>query len=237
MRTVEFRDLGMMDYAEAWQLQEQLFQSVIDRKLSNRNAADDSKVPQRHYLLFCEHPPVYTLGRSGDEKNLLIGAEELSKIGATYYKNNRGGDITFHGPGQIVGYPILDLDEFFTDIHRYLRLLEEAVILTIAEYGLKGDRYPGYTGVWLDPRDPQRARKICALGVRCSRWVTMHGFAFNVNTDLNYFKNIVPCGIEDKAVTSMAQELGRKIAMEEVEEKLKRHIAALFEMQLIDAAG
>jgi lipoyl(octanoyl) transferase len=175
---------------------------------------------------------VYTLGKSGKPENLLLNEQGLLEKQATYYKINRGGDITYHGPGQIVGYPILDLDHFFTDIHLYLRTLEEAVILTLADYGLSAGRYPGYTGVWLDA-DNEKARKICAMGVRCSRWVTMHGFAFNVNTDLNYFKNIVPCGIDDKDVTSMQRELGFVIDIAEVKAKLKNHIAALFGMELI----
>ena len=170
---------------------------------------------------------------TGDEKNLLLNPDTLSSIDASYYKNNRGGDITYHGPGQLVGYPILDLDYFFTDIHKYMRLLEEAVILTMQEYGLKGDRYPGYTGVWMDPDDPAKARKICAMGVRCSRWVTMHGFAFNVNTNLNYFNHIVPCGISDKQVTSLQKETGRLIPMEEVKEKMLQHLSGLFGMKIM----
>ena len=184
-------------------------------------------------MIFCEHPHVYTLGKSGSENNLLINETFLQKIGATYVPINRGGDITYHGPGQLVGYPILDLEQFFTDIHKYLRFLEEAIILTIAEYGLKGERYEGFTGVWLDATDPKKARKICAMGVRCSRWVTMHGFAFNVNTNLDYFNYIVPCGIDDKQVTSLQKELGREIDIEEVKTKLKKHIAQLFDMQLL----
>ena len=185
------------------------------------------------HLLFCEHPNVYTLGKSGDEKNLLVNEDYLKSRGASFYKINRGGDITYHGPGQIVGYPILDLDNFFTDIHKYLRLLEDAVLKTIAEYGIKGDRSGGETGVWLDVGKPT-ARKICALGVRSSRWVTMHGFAFNVNTDLSYFENIVPCGIADKSVTSLQEELGYKLDIEEVKDKLKNHLASIFKMELIN---
>ena len=185
------------------------------------------------HLLFCEHPNVYTLGKSGDEKNLLVNEDYLKSRGASFYKINRGGDITYHGPGQIVGYPILDLDNFFTDIHKYLRLLEDAVLKTIVEYGIKGDRSGGETGVWLDVGKPT-ARKICALGVRSSRWVTMHGFAFNVNTDLSYFENIVPCGIADKSVTSLQEELGHKLDIEEVKEKLKNHLASIFKMELIN---
>lgn len=233
MKAVLFRNLGLIDYKEAWELQEKLFNEVIDRKLINRNAAEEDKLPQQHFLLFCEHPHVFTLGRSGDEANLIVREKDLPNIQATFYKNNRGGDITYHGPGQIVGYPIFDLDEFFTDIHKYLRFLEEAVIRTLAEYGIKAGRIEGLTGVWLDENDPRKARKICALGVRCSRWVTMHGFAFNVNTDLNYFNYIIPCGITDKAVTSLEKELGRKMNMEEVSSRLLKHIEELFEFQSI----
>jgi lipoyl(octanoyl) transferase len=198
---------------------------VDNRKLKKNNT------PQNH-LLFVEHPHVYTLGKSGEEDNLLATPESLLEQQATFYKINRGGDITYHGPGQIVGYPIFDLDQFFTDIHKYLRYLEEAIILTLAEYEIKGDRYEGYTGVWLDPDDPIRARKIAALGVKCSRWVTMHGFAFNVNTNLLYFNNIVPCGIDDKQVTSMQKELGRKVDIEEVKSKLLTNLANLFDFEL-----
>ena len=186
-----------------------------------------------NYLVFCEHPHVYTLGKSGKPEHLLLDENGLKAKNATYYPINRGGDITYHGPGQIVSYPILDLDNFFTDIHLYLRTLEEAVILTMADYGLKGERYPGYTGVWLEPEMPEKARKICAMGVRCSRWVTMHGLAFNVNTDLDYFKNIVPCGIDDKAVTSMQAELGHVVDINEVKKNLKHHISVLFEMDMV----
>lgn len=234
MQPVLFRDLGLIDYKEAWEVQEGLFQELIERKLSNRNLPVNEQEIQHHYLLFCEHPHVYTLGRSGNEDNLLLDDKGLESIGATFYKNNRGGDITYHGPGQIVGYPILDLDCFFTDIHKYLRYLEEAIILTLAEYGIKAGRFPGYTGVWLDPEDSIRARKICAIGVRTSRWVTMHGFAFNVNANLGYFGNIVPCGIEDKSVTSLEMELGRKQDIEAVKERVKFHLAGLFGMNLTD---
>ena len=187
LEPVSFRDLGLIDYREAWTLQENLFKEVVDRKLSNRLLEKDKQKQQEHFLLFCEHPHVYTLGRSGDEDNLIVSEKELLKLQATFYRNNRGGDITYHGPGQIVGYPILDLDFFFTDIHKYLRFLEEAVINTLKEYGIASSRIDGCTGVWLDWENNSKARKICALGVRCSRWVTMHGFAFNVNTDLSYF--------------------------------------------------
>ena len=231
MQQVVFRDLGLIDYKEAWDYQEELFQGIIDIKSRNRKEGTD--VATQSHLLFCEHPHVYTLGKSGDEKNLLVNEAYLKSRGATFYKINRGGDITYHGPGQIVGYPILDLDNFFTDIHKYLRYLEEAVIKTIAEYGIEGERSGGETGVWLDVGKPT-ARKMCALGVRSSRWVTMHGFAFNVNADLSYFGNIVPCGIVDKSVTSLQQELGYELDIEEVKEKLKKHLASIFEMALLN---
>lgn len=233
MRNVEFRDLGLIDYEAAWNYQEALFQEVIERKLFNRNAPDGNFIPLKHYLLFCEHPHVFTLGRSGKEQHLLADEKRLSGLHATFFRNNRGGDITYHGPGQIVGYPILDLDDFFTDIHKYLRYLEEAVIQTLSEYGIPSGRLPGLTGVWLDPELPNKARKICALGVRCSRWVTMHGFAFNVNTDLSYFNHIVPCGIQDKAVTSMKKELGKSLDMEEVKERLLLQLKTIFQMTLV----
>jgi lipoyl(octanoyl) transferase len=228
-KNVEFIDWGLIDYQQAWDQQDEIFSKTVAVKTANRTNNTSLETP--NYLIFCEHPHVYTLGKSGHPENLLLDEAGLEEKGATYYKINRGGDITYHGPGQIVGYPILDLDNFFTDIHLYLRTLEEAVILTLKDYGIAAGRYPGYTGVWLDA-DNEKARKICALGVRCSRWVTMHGFAFNVNTDLSYFKNIVPCGIDDKDVTSMQRELGRALNMEEVKERLKGHIAALFQMQL-----
>jgi lipoyl(octanoyl) transferase len=228
-KNVEFIDWGLIDYQQAWDQQDEIFSKTVAVKTANRTNNTSLETP--NYLIFCEHPHVYTLGKSGHPENLLLDEAGLEEKGATYYKINRGGDITYHGPGQIVGYPILDLDNFFTDIHLYLRTLEEAVILTLKDYGIAAGRYPGYTGVWLDA-DNEKARKICALGVRCSRWVTMHGFAFNVNTDLSYFKNIVPCGIDDKDVTSMQRELGRALYMEEVKERLRGHIAALFQMQL-----
>jgi lipoyl(octanoyl) transferase len=233
MQRVYFRDLGLIDYKEAWDYQEKLFQRLIDRKLKNRDRPVIEQQKQEHFLIFCEHSHVFTLGRSGKEENLLTGIEELERINATFFRNNRGGDITYHGPGQIVGYPILDLDLFFTDIHKYLRLLEEAVILTLSEFGIKGDRFPGLTGVWLDPFDPLKARKICALGIRCSRWVTMHGFAFNVNTQLDYFNHIIPCGITEKSVTSMEKELGAKQDISLVKKVLREKIAMLFEMDLV----
>jgi lipoyl(octanoyl) transferase len=229
-KKVEFIDWGLVDYQEAWDKQEVLFNQSVALKTQNRTNNTNLETP--NLLVFCEHPHVYTLGKSGHPENLLLNEQGLLEKEATYYKINRGGDITYHGPGQIVGYPILDLDNFFTDIHLYLRTLEEAVILTLNDYGIISGRYPGYTGVWLDA-DNEKARKICALGVRCSRWVTMHGFAFNVNTDLDYFKNIVPCGIDDKDVTSIQRELGYTVDMEEVKGRLKNHIASLFDMKLI----
>lgn len=229
-KLVEFQDWGVIDYQQSWDKQENIFAKTVNLKLSNRT--NNLHQPTPNYLCFAEHPHVYTLGKSGKPENLLLSQQQLIEKQAAFYKINRGGDITYHGPGQIVGYPILDLDNFFTDIHLYLRTLEEAVILTLADYGISAGRYPGYTGVWLDA-DNQNARKICALGVRCSRWVTMHGFAFNVNTDLAYFKNIVPCGIDDKDVTSMQRELGKPQNMAEVKNILKQHIALLFNMQLV----
>ncbi|PTX41728.1 lipoyl(octanoyl) transferase [Christiangramia gaetbulicola] len=232
-KKVEVQNLGVKDYKDTWDYQEELFKNTLDLKIRNRR--EELDLPTKNYLLFVEHPHVYTLGKSGDIENLLISEAELEAKNATYYKINRGGDITYHGPGQIVGYPILDLDNFFTDIHKYLRLLEEMVILTLAEYGLKAERSPGETGVWLDVGTPF-ARKICAMGVRASRWVTMHGFALNVNADLGYFDNIIPCGIKGKAVTSLNVELGKQeVAMEEVQQKLMRHFADLFEAELLSS--
>lgn len=222
---VQIIDLGLKDYQDTWDYQEELFQEILALKIQNRKA--EIQVPTPNYLIFVEHPHVYTLGKSGDLSNLLLNEEQLAAKGAKFYKINRGGDITYHGPGQLVGYPILDLENFFTDIHKYLRFLEEAVILTLAEYGLKCERSPGETGVWLDVGTPF-ARKICAMGVRASRWVTMHGFALNVNADLGYFDNIIPCGIKDKAVTSLEAEIGRKTPMKEVEDKMLKHLKALF---------
>ena len=228
-KNVIFKDLGLIDYKEAWDYQTKYFENTVDLKIKNRKETDQSKIETtKNYLFFCEHPHVYTLGKSGSEDNLLIGEAILKQKGATYYKINRGGDITYHGPGQLVGYPILDLDHFFTDIHQYLRYLEEAVILTLAEYNITAGRVKGQTGVWID-EDLPTARKICALGVKTSRWVTLHGFALNVNTDLEYFNNIVPCGITDKAVTSIEKELGRVIDMDEVKGKLKTHLATIFQ--------
>jgi len=234
MNKVHFIDWGLINYKEAWDKQEELFKQKVDIKFLNRNLSEAEQKKIEHHLIFCEHPHVYTLGKSGSVENLLVDDEQLKKLEATYYPINRGGDITYHGPGQIVGYPVLDLDQFFTDIHKYLRLLEEAVIITLDEYGLKGERYEGFTGVWLDVADPKKARKICAMGVRCSRWITMHGFAFNINTNLDYFKNIVPCGIDDKAVTSLQKELGYEVDFEEAKNKLKKNIANIFEMELLE---
>ncbi|ADR20795.1 octanoyltransferase [Marivirga tractuosa] len=234
-KETQFLSLGLMDYKEAWDYQEELFFKTIEIKTANRKIEEKDQKITPNYLIFLEHPHVYTLGKSGSEDNLLLDENGLKEKQATYYKINRGGDITYHGPGQIVGYPIIDLDNFFTDIHKYLRLLEEAVILTLMDYGIESGRIKGLTGVWIDyEEDAQNPRKICALGVKSSRWVTMHGFAFNVNTDLNYFKNIIPCGIDDKAVTSMEAELGEKLDMQEVSIKLKQHIADLFEMKLLE---
>ena len=229
-RTVIFEDWGLVDYQEAWNRQEALFTDVVTQKTKNR--LEGTATPTTNYLIFTEHPHVYTLGKSGKPENLLLDERGLLERQATFYKINRGGDITYHGPGQIVGYPILDLDNFFTDIHLYLRTLEEAVIRTLADYGIEAGRYPGYTGVWLDA-DNGRARKICALGVRASRWVTMHGFAFNVNAALDYFSNIVPCGIGDKDVTSMQRELGVPQDIDAVKMRLKSHIATLFGMEFV----
>ncbi len=222
-----------MDYKDCWDYQESLFNETITQKIANRNSEPEQQIQTKNHLLFVEHPHVYTLGKSGDASHLLINEHQLEEKQATYYKINRGGDITYHGPGQLVGYPILDLDHFFTDIHKYLRLLEETIILTLHEYGIKAGRSKGETGVWLDEDNIFKARKICAMGVRCSRWVTMHGWGFNVNADLDYFNNIVPCGIQDKAVTSLNKELGQDIDMREIKEKLKKHFSTLFECELI----
>jgi lipoyl(octanoyl) transferase len=229
-KKVRFEDLGLIEYKKCWDYQEALFADILAVKSTNKKI--NKKQKTANHLLFCEHPHVYTLGKSGNKKNLLVNEESLKNRGATFYKINRGGDITYHGPGQIVGYPILDLDNFFTDIHKYLRFMEEAVILTLREYGLESDRSKGETGVWFDV-GTKKARKICALGVKSSRWVTMHGFAFNVNSDLSYFGNIVPCGIIDKQVTSLEKELGEKRNIEEVKNKLKIHLIRLFEMEII----
>jgi lipoyl(octanoyl) transferase len=228
---VYFRDLGLIDYKEAWDFQETIFNNTIQEKIQIRNG--DDSLQTKNYLLFCEHPHVFTLGKSGSESNLLLNELELEQEAATFYKINRGGDITYHGPGQLVAYPIFDLDHFFTDIHKYMRFLEEAVIQTLADFGIISGRVEGLTGVWIDG-DTSKARKICALGVKSSRWVTMHGIGFNVNSDLNYFTHIIPCGIDDKAVTSMQQELGRKLDLQEVSNVLKNKLAQLFEFELTD---
>ena len=228
-KKIALQDLGSKDFKDTWDYQEELFKGVLETKIKNRR--EDAGLETNNYFLFVEHPHVYTLGKSGDISNLLLDEKQLTQKGATFYKINRGGDITYHGPGQIVGYPILDLDNFFTDIHKYLRFLEEMIILTLDEYGLKAERSPGETGVWLDVGTPF-ARKICALGVRASRWVTMHGFALNVNADLGYFDNIIPCGIRGKAVTSLNVELGKKVIDEaEVKSKLLKHFTTLFEAE------
>ncbi|MBT5089731.1 MAG: lipoyl(octanoyl) transferase LipB [Flavobacteriales bacterium] len=229
-KKVSFKDLGLIDYKKCWDFQEELFAEIVAVKSSNQK--ENKTVSTKNHLIFCEHPHVYTLGKSGDKKNLLVNEDYLKSRGATFHKINRGGDITYHGPGQIVGYPILDLDNFFTDIHKYLRFLEEAVILTLKEYGLESERSPGETGVWFDVGTP-KARKICALGVKSSRWVTMHGFAFNINSDLSYFGNIIPCGILDKKVTSLEKELGGRMDFEEVKNKVKTHLIELFKMEMI----
>lgn len=229
-KQITIEDLGNRDYKDTWDYQEQLFDSIIEIK--RRNRTENTDFPTPNYFLFVEHPHVYTLGKSGDIHNLLVSEEVLAQKGAKFYKINRGGDITYHGPGQIVGYPILDLDNFFTDIHKYLRYLEETIIRTLAEYGIKGERSAGETGVWIDVGTPL-ARKICAMGVRSSRWVTMHGFALNVNTDLGYFDNIIPCGIRGKAVTSLNVELGQaQVDIAEVKQHILRHFAILFGAEL-----
>jgi len=232
-RDVKFIDLGLRDYKEVWEMQEQLFTDSVNIKVENRKRDSNQQEQTPNYLIFCEHPHVYTIGKSGDPKNILIKDTDLSEVNAEYYKTNRGGDITYHGPGQVVGYPILDLDNFFTDIHKYLRYLEEAVIKTLVNFDIKAGRIDGWTGVWVNHENHDTCRKICAIGVRTSRWITMHGFALNVNTDLNYFNNIIPCGIEDKDVTSMAAELGKDIEIKEVHQLLRGHFAELFEITFI----
>lgn len=231
-KKVIFRDLGLIDYQEAWDYQEKIFAKTVALKIKNRNLSIEDQIPTPNYLLLLEHPHVYTLGKSGKKENLLLNESELEANQAKFYKINRGGDITYHGPGQLVGYPILDLDNFFTDIHRYLRLLEESVILTLAEYEILAGRIDGLTGVWLDHIEQKNPRKICALGVKSSRWVTMHGFAFNINSDLNYFNHIIPCGIDDKAVTSLKNELGMEISLTIVKKQMLKHLSNLFEMEL-----
>ena len=233
-RETKFIDLGLIDYKKAWDYQTDLFNKILAIKTENRNLPESLQKPTDNFLLFCEHPHVFTLGRSGDENNLLVKKEALGSIQAAYYHINRGGDITYHGPGQIVVYPVVDLENFFTDIHRYMRLLEESVIQTLNEFGIASGRIPGLTGVWLEPEYQVRARKICALGVKTSRWVTLHGLAFNVNTDLRYFDYIVPCGIEDKMVTSLKKETGTTQDMNKAKEILKGKMVSLFEMSLVN---
>ncbi len=231
-KAVHFKELGQKPYKETWAYQDTLMQQIIDLKIANRN--NNTTLATPNYFLFVEHPHVYTLGKSGDISNLLLNEQQLKERGISFYKSNRGGDITYHGPGQIVGYPILDLDNFFSDIHLYLRKLEEVIIKTIAEYGLKGVRSEGETGVWLDVGTPF-ARKICALGVRTSRWVTMHGFALNVNTNLGYFDHIIPCGIKGKAVTSLQAELNQKIDIAAVKSNILKHFTTIFEADFVEA--
>lgn len=230
---VVFLDWGRISYQEAWERQTQLHNEVKQIKIDNRR--NGTSIPQKHYLIFCEHPPVYTLGKSGKMDNLLLSEKELSEQNIDFYKINRGGDITFHGPGQIVAYPIFDLDEFFTDVHKYVRFLEEAVIRVLKKYDIKADRIKGFTGVWLQANANQKLRKICAIGVHLSRWVTMHGLAFNINTELDYFNNIVPCGIEDedKEVCSLQSEIGRLINYQAVKEELKKEFEELFNINLV----
>lgn len=235
MRPVRFRDLGRIDYQEAWDFQKELLEEAIRRKTTNKEVPEKEQRDTEDHLLFCEHPPVYTLGKSGSRNHILISDADMKERGIAFYHIDRGGDITFHGPGQLVAYPVIDLDHYFTDIGRYLRTLEEAVIRTLREYGIEGERMDGATGVWLDSDDPRKARKICAMGIKCSRWVTMHGIALNVNNDLSYFEHIVPCGIPDKKVTSLSREKGKAIPMEEVKEKLKGYLAELFGMDIVES--
>ena len=230
MQSAKFKDIGLIEYKNAWEFQEVFFNKTLEIKSKNRN--EGTNIKTENYLIFCEHPHVYTLGNSGNQNNLLVNEEYLKSRGASFYKTNRGGDITYHGPGQIVGYPIFDLDNFFNDIGKYLRLLEECIILTLAEYGIKGERSKGETGVWIDVGS-HNARKICALGVKTSRWVSMHGFAFNVNTDLSFFENIIPCGINDKQVTSLQKELGEEINIQTAKDKLKKNVEHVFDLKLI----
>jgi lipoyl(octanoyl) transferase len=232
-KKVVFQNLGLIDYKQAWDYQASLFNEILDVKAANRNLPESEQRATQNYLLFCEHPHVYTLGKSGDPKNLLLDEAGLKRVKASYYHINRGGDITYHGPGQWVVYPVIDMENFFTDIHKYMRLLEEAVIRTCAQYGVVSGRVPGLTGVWIEGENESKARKICALGVKTSRWVTMHGLAFNVNVELEYFKHIVPCGIDDKAVTSLQQEAGSTQNMEAVGNLLKQNLVELFEFELV----
>jgi lipoyl(octanoyl) transferase len=234
-KEVQFVDLNLVEYKQAWDLQETLLNRIATVKLANRGLSDDSKEATDNFLLFCQHPHVYTLGKSGNESHLLLQESFLSTIGATYFKTNRGGDITYHGPGQLVGYPILDLENFYTDIHLYLRMLEEAIIKTCEGYGLVAGRIEGLTGVWINPIQ-EDARKICAMGVKASRWISMHGFALNVNTDLSYFSHIVPCGIATRGVTSLQQELGQEMDFQSVSDVVKGHLVDLFKMELVDVS-
>lgn len=231
-KEVHFQQLSLIDYQQALDYQEELFSQIVQLKIHNRKSLPENQLITPNYLLFCQHPHVYTLGKSGKAAHLLADTEKLARLQASFYHINRGGDITYHGPGQLVGYPILDLDNFFTDIHLYLRLLEEAVILTLKDYDIQSGRIAGLTGVWIDVDKPEKARKICALGIKTSRWITMHGFALNVNTDLSYFNHIVPCGIDDKAVTSMQQELGTFVSIAQVEQQVLTHLADLFQMKI-----
>ena len=229
MQTAYFKDIGLIEYKEAWLFQEKIFNEILEIKSKNRN--EGTEITTKNHLIFCEHPHVYTLGNSGNKENLLVNEEYLKSRGASFYKTNRGGDITYHGPGQIVGYPVFDLDNFFNDIGKYLRFLEEVIILTLKEYGLSGERSKGETGVWLDVGKPT-ARKICAMGVKTSRWVSMHGFAFNLNTDLSYFENIIPCGINDKKVTSLEKEIGHKIDVDHAKSLIKSNLERVFDLKL-----
>ena len=233
---VQFEDLGMLDYKSAWEYQEKLLQEnlLVKKSVQSKDEKHSLSETTNHYLLFVEHPPVYTMGKSGNISNVLINESERSAQGIQFYQTNRGGDITFHGPDQIVGYPILDLEKFYTDIGRYLRELEEVIILTLKDYGIKAGRSAGETGVWIDASVKGRERKICAMGVRCSRWITMHGFALNVNTDLSYFNHIIPCGIQNKKVTSMKEELGKDLDMAEVKEVVKKNFEKVFVVEVKD---
>jgi lipoyl(octanoyl) transferase len=233
-KQTHFIDLGLIDYQQAWDYQTDLFNKILEVKKQNRDLPNNGQLVTSNYLVFCEHPHVYTLGKSGEEKNLLIKKEDLHTIQASYYPINRGGDITYHGPGQLVVYPVIDMENFFTDIHQYMRLLEETVIQTLAEFGVASGRIKGLTGVWIDSENEWTTRKICALGVKTSRWVTMHGLALNVNIDLSYFKHIVPCGIDNKAVTSLEKELGKPVSMELIKLRMKEKIASLFGMTLVN---
>ncbi|MEX2230596.1 MAG: lipoyl(octanoyl) transferase LipB [Cyclobacteriaceae bacterium] len=233
-KKTRFIHLGLVDYKKAWDYQTNIFNKILTVKSENRTRPDGEQLPTDNYVIFCEHPHVFTLGKSGDEKNLLIPKQDLDSIQATYYHINRGGDITYHGPGQIVGYPVIDMENFFTDIHKYMRVIEEAVIQTLSDYNVSAGRIPGLTGVWVENNDPENARKICALGVKTSRWVTMHGFAFNINTDLRYFDYIIPCGISEKSVTSLEKELGRRQDMLGIETVLKEKLRQQFGMEWVE---